>query len=259
MRGSFPHGRVRKPGVFTTERPRAPGGTAGNRPQARLHNSRTGQGQRKGPSGREGGRQKEKTTSGKEGYAPSIKRRQSARARARPDLRERDRKAQRRSRSESDVCARARAERAEKRVGTACLWENPCTQHCPFRIWPSVRSELLLLVGLVPLLFARLDQPSAPRVLACDASELGLGVCSSAVVPRTLSALFPTLISSTMAPPRAQDPRVLPPPRMPVARAAAWACAAAMPSQIPRTIFRHSNRTLPNRIPSVEFQNPKTR
>jgi len=43
-------------------------------------------------------------------------------------------------------------------------------------LWPSVRSELWMLLGLLPLLHARLDVPIYPHVIASDASELGAGV-----------------------------------------------------------------------------------
>lgn len=52
-----------------------------------------------------------------------------------------------------------------------------------FTLWPSVRRELWMLLGLLPLLFARLDVPTFKHVVATDASELGAGVVCSAVTP----------------------------------------------------------------------------
>lgn len=46
----------------------------------------------------------------------------------------------------------------------------------PFRIWPSVKRELRVAMGLVPLLFADLAAPWAPLIVATDASEFGQGV-----------------------------------------------------------------------------------
>ncbi len=48
-----------------------------------------------------------------------------------------------------------------------------------FQIWPSVREEMLAAVGLLPLLFSRLDAEWCPRVVATDASKLAEGVSAS--------------------------------------------------------------------------------
>jgi len=52
-----------------------------------------------------------------------------------------------------------------------------------FTIWPSVRRELWMLLGLLPLLHARLDVPTFKHAVATDASELGAGVVCSRVTP----------------------------------------------------------------------------
>lgn len=52
-----------------------------------------------------------------------------------------------------------------------------------FTIWPSVRRELWMLLGLLPLLHARLDVPTFKHAVATDASELGAGVVCSQVTP----------------------------------------------------------------------------
>lgn len=52
-----------------------------------------------------------------------------------------------------------------------------------FTIWPSVRRELWNLLGLLPLLDARLDVLIHPRVIASDASEHGAGVVCSTITP----------------------------------------------------------------------------
>lgn len=49
-----------------------------------------------------------------------------------------------------------------------------------FRLWPSVARELRVMVGLAPLLVARLDRPFVPMVVATDASEWGQGVVARA-------------------------------------------------------------------------------
>lgn len=52
-----------------------------------------------------------------------------------------------------------------------------------FTIWPSVRRELWMLLGLLPLLHARLDVPTFRHAVASDASELGAGVVCSTLTP----------------------------------------------------------------------------
>ncbi len=47
-----------------------------------------------------------------------------------------------------------------------------------FTLWPSVRRELHLLIGLLPLLTARMDDGFFDRLIASDASELAGGVVS---------------------------------------------------------------------------------
>lgn len=48
-----------------------------------------------------------------------------------------------------------------------------------FNIWPSVRRELWMLLGLLPLLHARLDSAFFHRLIATDASETGGGVVTA--------------------------------------------------------------------------------
>lgn len=52
-----------------------------------------------------------------------------------------------------------------------------------FSLWPSVRQELWMLLGLLPLLHARLDVPTFKHAVATDASEWGAGVVCSTVTP----------------------------------------------------------------------------
>jgi hypothetical protein len=52
-----------------------------------------------------------------------------------------------------------------------------------FFIWPSVRRELMVMVGLAPLLFADLDNLFFTRVVASDASSLGMGVVATSPMP----------------------------------------------------------------------------
>jgi hypothetical protein len=48
-----------------------------------------------------------------------------------------------------------------------------------FNIWPSVRRELWMLLGLLPLLQARFDAPMFHRAVASDASEYAGGIVST--------------------------------------------------------------------------------
>jgi hypothetical protein len=52
-----------------------------------------------------------------------------------------------------------------------------------FTIWPSVRRELWMLLGLLPLLHARLDVDLFHNLLASDASELAAGVVCTRLTP----------------------------------------------------------------------------
>lgn len=52
-----------------------------------------------------------------------------------------------------------------------------------FTLWPSVRRELWMLLGLLPLLHARLDIPTFGHAIATDASELGAGVVCTSITP----------------------------------------------------------------------------
>jgi hypothetical protein len=97
-----------------------------------------------------------------------------------------------------------------------------CAGNRRFAIWRSVRQELLSLVALAPLLFARLGAPFVPRLVATDASEFGQGVVASRLgavsVAASLTAMHdvrpllppdPVVSVDAPAPPHT-DPRDLP-------------------------------------------------
>jgi len=60
-----------------------------------------------------------------------------------------------------------------------------------FDLWPSVRRELIQLVGLVPLLRAQLDSPLNSHVVATDASCVGGGVVSTPLTRSMRRHLWP--------------------------------------------------------------------
>lgn len=64
-------------------------------------------------------------------------------------------------------------------------------------LWPSVRSELWMLLGLLPLLHARLDVPVYPHVIASDASELGAGVVCTTMTPELKQHIWSRCSSRT--------------------------------------------------------------
>jgi len=64
-------------------------------------------------------------------------------------------------------------------------------QHRRFTLWPSVRRELCMLLGVLPLLHASLDAPFFHRAIASDASELAGGVVSTALTPALQTRLWP--------------------------------------------------------------------
>lgn len=48
-----------------------------------------------------------------------------------------------------------------------------------FTIWESVKKELVVMVGLAPVLWSSLDSPWFDRIVATDASEIGMGVVAA--------------------------------------------------------------------------------
>jgi hypothetical protein len=60
-----------------------------------------------------------------------------------------------------------------------------------FSLWPCVRRELCVLLGLAPLLHARLDASVHPHALASDASELAGGLVVSTPAPALRRMLGP--------------------------------------------------------------------
>ena len=60
-----------------------------------------------------------------------------------------------------------------------------------FDLWPSVRRELWMLLGLLPLLHARLDAPLFHRAVTSDASELAAGVVATPLTPVLRQRLWP--------------------------------------------------------------------
>jgi hypothetical protein len=61
----------------------------------------------------------------------------------------------------------------------------------PFTLWPSVRRELGMMIGLLPLLHARLDAGIFRHAIASDASSEGGGVVATEVTPQLHSDLWP--------------------------------------------------------------------
>lgn len=64
-----------------------------------------------------------------------------------------------------------------------------------FTLWPSVRRELWMLVGLLPLLHARLDIPFFHNIIASDASELAAGVTCTSMTDSLHRRLWPVCSS----------------------------------------------------------------
>lgn len=68
-----------------------------------------------------------------------------------------------------------------------------------FTLWPSVRRELWMLLGLLPLLHARFDVPTFRHVIASDASELGGGVVCTTITPELNQRIWPICSSRAHA------------------------------------------------------------
>lgn len=60
-----------------------------------------------------------------------------------------------------------------------------------FTLWPSVRRELWMLLGLLPLMEARFDAPFFHRAVATDASELAAGIVTTSLTPALQQRLWP--------------------------------------------------------------------
>lgn len=58
-----------------------------------------------------------------------------------------------------------------------------------FVLWESVRRELVVMAGLAPVLYSSLDMPWFDRVVASDASSVGLGVVASRVAPDRVQSI----------------------------------------------------------------------
>lgn len=67
-----------------------------------------------------------------------------------------------------------------------------------FDLWPSVVRELHLVIGLSPLLFARIDSGWFRRCVATDASQTGMGVVSASL-PDHRAVAFAGLSSTSAA------------------------------------------------------------
>eukprot|EP00969_Alexandrium_andersonii_P119296 5274210-Alexandrium_andersonii.AAC.1 len=63
-------------------------------------------------------------------------------------------------------------------------------------LWDSLRRELMALVALRPLLFARLDRGWAEHALTTDASYMGVGVLITRAEPAELRAEAPWAAAS---------------------------------------------------------------
>jgi hypothetical protein len=59
-----------------------------------------------------------------------------------------------------------------------------------FVLWPSVKRELMMLLGILPLLYHRLNSSDFHRVIATDASNHGVGVVSTPLSASINSAIW---------------------------------------------------------------------
>jgi hypothetical protein len=60
-----------------------------------------------------------------------------------------------------------------------------------FRLWPSVRRELLALMDFLPLLQCQLNSAVFDRIVATDASSVGAGVVSTLLGPADRDSFWP--------------------------------------------------------------------
>lgn len=98
--------------------------------------------------------------------------------------------------------------------------------HLTFQLWPSVRVELEIAIGVAPLLVANLSAPWSKLVFCSDASSTGYGVVAANFSPDTVSAM------SLTTPPVTDEERAtytLPPAFL----AADWSVLVAAPWMFP--------------------------
>jgi len=60
-----------------------------------------------------------------------------------------------------------------------------------FDLWPSVRRELWMLIGILPMLSAQLDSPINSHLVATDASMVGGGVVSTQLTRSLMKQIWP--------------------------------------------------------------------
>jgi hypothetical protein len=104
-----------------------------------------------------------------------------------------------------------------------------CAGYRSFSIWRSVRTELVTLVNLAPLLIAQLSAPWFSRVVATDASDVGCGVVASLAAPHAAQARLARLAG---VPPSEQPDSEL----LTLATAPVWRTIVSSPWRIPEHI-----------------------
>lgn len=121
--------------------------------------------------------------------------------------------------------------------------------HLRFQVWPSMRTELEIAVGIAPLLFTDISSAWSSTVFCTDSSKSGYGVVSSSFPPAVVASMAlipPPLTDIDMANYR------LPPPFL----AADWTVRLAAPWRFPDHINVLEARAL-GAVPS--FAVPGTR
>lgn len=152
--------------------------------------------------------------------------------------------------------------------------------HCAgkkrYQLWPSVKRELVILLGLAPLLFLDLSAPFHQDIFMSDASSTGGGVVSTplssplADLLWPMTCLPPTCPQAVSAPPApsaattlATDVRVLQPalsPLFSLSQGKVAAAHSAIASSPWSTVaawkwkYTHDSRLIPTHINQLELQ-----
>ncbi len=88
-----------------------------------------------------------------------------------------------------------------------------CSGKKRYTIWPSVRRELLMLIGLAPLLYVDVSSPFCSSIFTSDASSTGGGVVSTPLTTELADGVWPlTCLPQHSYNPSQLDSALLEPP-----------------------------------------------
>lgn len=102
-----------------------------------------------------------------------------------------------------------------------------------FDLWPSVKTELVRVLSLAPLLRASLSAPACTRFIASDASSTGGGVVATDLTPHLFDTFWPMCFNHQAVAGMLQSEHDLPLPADPASVAASLSALRGLKSQQP--------------------------